>query len=230
MQEGGKTVKLLRLLNLEDRVIVASLIVTMGGIVLGALLAEPRSFGITALIVIVMLIVSWVVTRSPRLAWLLVFGLVAGVLELWSDQVHVEYLGSLVYIDYFGFKLLSSPLYMPVGWWLTSVQFGYLALRLADRWPRWKAVGLVSLLGMSLPPWYEEFAAPAKAWYYNPTGPMLSNTPLWIVLTYGGCMFAVATMALEFYHPKGWGRAVVAGVFTAAGFVLSGVFWISLLG
>ncbi len=42
-----------RRLNIEDRLIIVSLVVTMGGIVLGALLAEPRSFGITALIVIV---------------------------------------------------------------------------------------------------------------------------------------------------------------------------------
>jgi hypothetical protein len=223
-------VELLRLLNSEDRLIVASLVVTIGGILVGALLAEPLSFGITSLIVIVMLVVGWRVTRSPRLAWLLLFGLVAGVLELWSDWVHVAYLGSLVYTDFFGFKLLESPLYMPIAWWLTTVQFGYLALRFAESWSRWKAVGLISLLGMSLPPWYEEFAAPAKAWYYEPTGPMLSNTPLWIVLTYGGCMFAIATMALEFYSPRSWGRAVVAGAFTAAGFMFSAMFWIWLLG
>jgi len=119
---------------------------------------------------------------------------------------------------------------MAVGWWLTSVQFGYLALRLADRWPRWKAVGLVAALGMSLPPWYEEFAAPARAWYYTTGGPMLSHTPVWIILTYGGCMFAIATMALEFYRPRDWRRAVLAGIFTGAGIMFSGVLWFSLLG
>lgn len=34
-------------LNIEDRLIIVSLVVMMEGIVLGALLAEPRSFGIT---------------------------------------------------------------------------------------------------------------------------------------------------------------------------------------
>jgi len=202
----------------------------MGGIVLGALLAEPRVFGIDALIVICALIVGGIVTRSPRLAWLLPFGLVAGALELWSDWVHVTYFRSLVYTDYFGFRLLASPSYMPVGWWLTSVQFGYLALRLAERWPRWQAIGLISVLGMTIPPWYEEFAAPAQAWYYTTSGPMLSHTPLWIVLTYGGCMFAIATMALEFYRPQSWGRAVLAGIFAGAGITLSGVLCFSLLG
>jgi hypothetical protein len=90
--------------------------------------------------------VGWYVTRSPRLAWLLAFDLVVGMLELWADWVHVTYFGSLVYTDCFGFRLVASPSYMPVGWWLTSVQFGYLARRLADHWPRWKAVGLVAAL------------------------------------------------------------------------------------
>ena len=219
-----------RKLNFEDRLVIISLVVTIGGIMLGAYLAEPRAYGVTALIVIFMLIVGWGLKRSPRLAWLLLFGLVAGVAELWSDWVHVDHFGSLVYTDYFGLKLLGSPSYMPVGWWLTAVQFGYLALRLSDRWPRWMTVGLISLLGMSLPPWYEEFAAPAKAWYYVPTGPMLSNTPLWIVFTYGGCMFSIATMALGFYRPKRWGRAMLAGLFAGAGFMFWGVFWFSLLG
>jgi hypothetical protein len=37
----------------------------------------------TALIVVVLLFIVWFVTYSSRLSWLLVFGLVAGVLELW---------------------------------------------------------------------------------------------------------------------------------------------------
>jgi len=217
-------------LNTEDRLIIGSMVLTIGGIMLGALLAEPRLYGWTALVVMALLIIAWALTKSPRLAWLLIFGLVAGVLELWSDWLHVEQLGTLVYTDYFGFPLLASPAYMPIGWWLTSVQFGYLALRLSDRWPRWTAVALITVLGMALPPWYEEFAAPAKAWYYTPSRFMLSHTPLWIVFTYGGCMFSIATLALLCYRPKAWGRAVVGGIFAAAGFMLSAVFWYTLLG
>jgi hypothetical protein len=32
-----------------------------------------------------------------------------GVLELWADWVDVVYFHSLVYTDYFGFKLLGLP-------------------------------------------------------------------------------------------------------------------------
>lgn len=220
----------MKLPKFEDSLVLGSMVLVMVGLIIGALLAEPRAYGITGFIVIAILLLGWVLTRSPRLSWLLLFGLVAGVLELWSDWIHVEYLGTLVYTDYFGASLLASPLYMPVGWWLTSVQFGYITLRLSERWSKWKVVGLVSLLGMSLPPWYEELAAPARAWYYNPARVMLSNTPLWIIFTYGGCMFGIAVMTLLCYQPGGWKRAVLGGFFTAASFMLSGVFWFTVFG
>ena len=221
--------KILRLMTAEDRLIFVSLLLTFGGILLGAILSEPRLFGITAIIIIIILIAGTYLTRSPRLSWLLVFGLTAGVLELWSDWVHVASLGSLVYTDYFGFKLLESPAYMPVGWWLTCVQFGYIALRLSEKWSNGVAVGIISIMGMLLPPWYEEFAKPASAWYYTTTHLLISNTPVWIILTYGGCMFGIAMMTLLCYSPKNWGRAIVGGIFTAASFMLSAVFWYTLL-
>jgi len=60
---------------------------------------------------------------------------------------------------------------------MTAVQFGYFGLRLSDHWPAWAAVGAPTALGMTLPPWYEELAAPARAWFYPPHGLMLSHTP-----------------------------------------------------
>jgi hypothetical protein len=75
---------------------------------------------------------------------------------------------------------------MPIGWWLTVVQFRYVGLRLLERWPPWMAVGLISVLGMVLPPWYEEFAAPARAWYYTPSRLMRSHVPVWVIGAYGG--------------------------------------------
>ena len=94
-------------------------------------------------------------------------------------------------------RLLRLPtphlaLLYAIAWWLTVVQFGCLGLRLADRWPAWAAIGVATALGMTLPPWYEGLAAPGRAWYYPSHGVMLSHTPLWIIFTYGGCMFAIA--------------------------------------
>jgi hypothetical protein len=36
---------------------------------------------------------------------------------------------------------------------------------------------------------------------------MLSHTPLWIIFTYGGCMFAIASSAVLLYRPQAWARA-----------------------
>ena len=220
----------LKALTGEDRLVLGSMALTLAGIVLGALLAAPQAFGVTALAVFALLVIGTRLTRSPRLAWLLIFGLVAGILELWADWVHVVYIGTLVYTDVFGFRLLASPSYMPIAWCLTATQFGYLALRLRERWPAWGAVGLLVALGIGIPPWYEELAAPAHAWYYRPHGPMLSHTPLWIIGTYAACMFFIATGTLVFYEKRAYGQALLAGAFVGAGLLLSSVFWFSLLG
>lgn len=222
--------KLLKILNKEDCIVVGSMALTMCGVIFGALFARPSIFGVSTLIVIMLLFAGWRVTRSERLRWLLIFGLVTGVVELLSDWLHVVHLGSLVYTDYFGFKLLSSPSYMPVGWWLTVVQFGYLSMRLSDYLPQWIVVSMISVLGMSIPPWYEEFAAPAKAWYYTTTRLTLSHTPVWVIFTYGGCMFCVSTIALLYQRYSSYGSAVVCGIFAGAGIMLSGVLWFALLG
>lgn len=222
--------KLLSLLNTEDRIIVGSMALSLAGVGLGALLANPKALGITSLIVISILLVGWHRTQSSRLAWLLIFGLVAGVVELLADWIHVEYFGSVVYTDYFGFRLLASPSYMPIGWWLTVVQFGYISLRLHERLSRWITVSIVSVLGMSFPPWYEEFASPAKAWYYTTDSLKISHTPVWVIFTYGNCMFVIAAIALLCYRPGSWRRAVSGGILTGCGFLFSSVLWFVLLG
>lgn len=217
-------------LKVEDWVVVGSLALTLAGVSLGAVLAEPRAFGLTALGVLSLLVLSTGLTHSPRLSWLLLFGVVAGLLELWADWLHVTVLGSLVYTDYFGARLLASPWYMPCGWALTVMQFGYLALRLHDRWRAGLVLAGLTLLGLTLPPWYEEFAASARAWYYPPKGWMVSHTPVWIILTYGGCIFSIGALALAGYQPRAWGRAVLSGLWAGAAFLFFGVFWYAWLG
>jgi hypothetical protein len=77
--------KLLTTITTEDRWVIVSIALTLSGVILGAQLAEPRAFGVTAIIVIGLLSIARSVTHSARLSWLLVFGLVAGVMELWAD-------------------------------------------------------------------------------------------------------------------------------------------------
>jgi hypothetical protein len=216
-------------LTAEDALVVGSLALTLASIALGAVLATPGAFGITALLVFAVLLAGQHATGSARLAWLLVFGLVAGVVELWADWVHVTQLHSLVYTDDFGFRLLASPAYMPIGWCITVAQFGYFALRLAERLPAWVTVLLLSLLGLIVPPWYEELAVAAHTWHYAAQGQMLEHTPLWVIGTYGLCMFAIASGALVFYQKGAWGRALLGGFFVGTVLLFASVFWFSLL-
>ena len=65
---GIPTMKLLSTITTEDRWVVGSIILGLSGIVPGALLAEPRAFGITALTVIGLLVIARSITRSPRLS------------------------------------------------------------------------------------------------------------------------------------------------------------------
>lgn len=212
-----------------DLWVLASMVLTLGGTGLAAARAEPGVVGVTAIAVLLLLVLAWGTTQDPRLGWLLLFGLIVGVLELAADWYHVVQLGSLVYTDYFGFRLLASPSYMPVGWWLTAVQFGYLAVRLSEVGGRAVALAAVTFLGMTIPPWYEEFAAAAKAWHYTGSGPVLSQTPVWVIVTYGGCTLAIGAGAL-LYRRRGWTRALGAGVAASVGVFLSGVVSYGLLG
>jgi hypothetical protein len=86
--------KLLATITTEDRWVIGSIALTLSGIILGARLAEPRAFGITALIVIGLLFIAWSVTHSPRLSWLLVFGLVAGAGIMFSGVIWFALLGA----------------------------------------------------------------------------------------------------------------------------------------
>jgi hypothetical protein len=214
----------------EDRWVIVSVILSLTGVVTAALLRNPVSIGITAFVVLALLLIACRITNSNRLSWLLIYGAIAGIGELWSDWIHVVHLHSLVYTDYFGLRVLASPLYMPVGWCITVVQFGYLALRLAEHNHSILAIALPTLFGMLIPPWYEQFAAPAGAWYYPPHGIMLSHTPLWVIPTYGGCIFGVASAAIFLFAARGWRTAIFAGIFASASFMFWSVVCFALLG
>lgn len=86
----------------------------------------------------------------------------------------------------------------------------------------------VTLSGILLPPWYEEFGAPAGAWHYTTSGPAVSETPLWVVATYGAVMFVIGVAALA-YRERAWRRSVVAGLGAGAGIFAAGLIGHALL-
>ena len=110
----------------------------------------------------------------------LIFGLAVGLTELAADAWLVDYTRTLDYSIGGGPIIWRSPIWMPLAWEVVAVQFGYIGLRL---WERFGKTGLVmiGLLGAINIPFYEEMARRIHWWQYNGCK-MISFTPWYIIL------------------------------------------------
>lgn len=197
--------------------VLASVATAVAGSAAASAWAEPAAFAVAAPAAVAVLGVGARATGSDRLAWLLVFGAVFGVLELAVDWYHVAQLGSFVYRDHGGLRVVASPWYMPLGWAGLVAQLGYGALWLSDRVESGAAVvAAAGVAGAVLPPWYEQFAATAGAWHYPRAAIRVLATPVWVMAGYGLTTATVAAAVLALHRPRDWWRAVVAGVVAVA--------------
>lgn len=134
------------------------------------------------------------VTIARRRWWslvgrLLLFGLVAGIVELATDAAGEQIAHSLVYPADEP-MLWQSPLYMPISWMIVLTLLGYLAWRLAGWLPLWQASLVSGLAGMLIIPFYEESAWHAGWWSYT-TLPRLGHTPVYVFLFEGAIAAAL---------------------------------------
>lgn len=137
-----------------------------------------------------------VVTNDLFLKQLLLFGIVAGFVELLADQWLVDSIQSLVYPANEP-KLLRSPNYMPFAWAVVLIQVGYLGYLLSRKVKMIEAMLLCMVIGMVFIPVFEQCAYWAEWWYYNPCH-MLLNTPWYIILAEGIiCFFLPAIFFFE---------------------------------
>ena len=96
-----------------------------------------------------------------------------------------------------------------LAWEVVAVQFGYIGLRL---WERFGNVGLlmIGLVGAINFPFYEEMARRIHCWQYSGCR-MISFTPWYIILGEFGIAVALALLARTLRRESGR-EAIVAGI------------------
>lgn len=156
-----------------------------------------------------------ILRRDGLLARLLVFGIALGFAELAADAWLVDVTRTLDYSIGGGPMLWRSPLWMPFAWEMVAFQFGYIGLRLIERF-RWTGVLLTGLLGAINIPFYEEMALRTRWWSYS-TCRMLAHTPYYIIAGEFVICAAIGLLALALRR-GGTARATLLG--TAGGAII----------
>lgn len=135
----------------------------------------------------------------PLVGRLMLLGLIAGILELFTDAAGHQFARSLFYPQDQPL-LWDSPFYMPLSWMIVLMQLGYLAWRLAGLAPGghlpWRAILLAGLAGAVNVPFYEETAYHAGWWRYAPTVLHLGHTPAYVLLFEGLVAAALPLLTL----------------------------------
>ena len=149
-----------------------------------------------------------VVRRDALMGRFIVFGLAVGLVELAADAWLVDYTRTLDYSMGGGPMLWRSPLWMPLAWEVVAVQFGYIGLRLSERWGG-RGLIAVALLGAVNIPFYEEMAKRIHWWQYHGCR-MISFTPYYIIVGEFGIALALAILARTLRRGS-WGVAVFSG-------------------
>ena len=150
-----------------------------------------------------------IVSRDVLLARFLLFGLAVGFAELPADAWLVDYTRTLDYSIGGGPMIWRSPLWMPLAWEVVAVQFGYIGLRLWERFG-WAGLLMIGLLGAINIPFYEEMARKIHWWQYSGCR-MISFTPWYIILGEFGIAI-VLTLLARTLRRGSWRMAILAGI------------------
>lgn len=132
------------------------------------------AYGFTAAFV-----VYAIIEKDMILVRLMLFGLLAGLLELFADHWAVTGSKTLVYPNDEP-MLWTSPLYMPFSWIIVFAQLGWYSLMLV-RWKGiWVSMIVIAIAGGMYIPLYEHLAQAANWWYYQDC-PMILGAPYYVI-------------------------------------------------
>jgi hypothetical protein len=156
--------------------------------------------------------------RDGLLFRLLLFGLVTGLAELPADAWLVDYTRTLDYSIGGGPMLWRSPLWMPLAWEIVAVQFGYIGLRLMDRFGTMIGLVGIGVIGAINIPFYEQMARTIHWWTYRGCR-MILATPWYIILGEFGIALALAYLTRGL-RGGGVARAMMLGLAAGAAIFL----------
>jgi hypothetical protein len=132
----------------------------------------------SALILLLDVLFAWR-HRDREIAGWLLFGIIAGVIELGTDWWLVAKTHTLTYPS--GEPMLwASPAYMPFAWAMILTQVGVVGAWLARRHGLAVATIATALIGGVNIPLYEHLAKGANWWAYHDT-PMLFDAPYYVI-------------------------------------------------
>ena len=193
------------------RVVIATIVINVAAVSLLTLApwSDWRTGAALNIVDNFLLVGFALVRRDMLLGRFLLFGVAVGLAELPADAWLVDYTRTLDYSIGGGPMIWRSPLWMPLAWEVVAVQFGYIGLRL---WERFGNGGLlmIGLLGAINIPFYEEMARRIHWWQYSGCR-MISFTPWYIILGEVGIAITLALLARNL-RLGSWRGAVVSGI------------------
>lgn len=163
-----------------------------------------------------------VLNRNPLIKRLVIFGTVAGLLELVTDHYLVSTIDSLVYP---GKELMiwSSPAYMPFAWSNVLLQLSFIGILFTRRFNLPVASILLCIAGGMYIPLYEHLAKGAGWWWYNDNVTMLFNAPVYIIVCEALISFSLPTLTRYMSHHS-ISKAIGIGVAEGVWILISAIF------
>lgn len=140
---------------------------------------------VTASIITYLLYISYwfyaLYFKNPLIKRLVIFGTIAGILELIADYYLVDIANSLVYPKD-ELMIWSSPAYMPFAWSNVLLQLSFIGVLLVKRYNVVVASVILGIAGGMYIPLYEHLAKNAGWWWYTSNSVMVLNAPVYVIV------------------------------------------------
>jgi hypothetical protein len=203
----------------RQRLLIVLTTVVLNVVVVAALVWVPwsnwRSAVALSLVDNTILVGYAVLARDALLGRLILFGLLAGFVELAADAWIVGVTHTLDYSIGGGPMLWRSPAWMPFAWEGVAVQFGCIGMFLIERLG-WRGALVTGAIGAINIPYYEELARLIHWWQYRGIAMFPGTHTPWPIIIGEFLIAACFAWYATWLRKPGVGRTALAGVCAGA--------------